>query len=155
MVILVVVVKYGSSDGGKNFFVGASNSNNKKSQHKGCGPKDNVTTGKKRPVKLYLEFCKKCQEYLYLSWNCPKCLFHMNNQIYLVGPMTFVERIFKIKWNIRKHLQKVHQDLFTRLGNPHNTRSRGRVWRDPKCLTQQHLRSARPYLTRLLNGESS
>ena len=48
-----------------------------------------------------------------------------------------------------------HQDLFTRLDNPHNTRNGGKVWRDPKCRTQRHLRSARPYLTRLLNGESN
>ena len=45
-----------------------------------------------------------------------------------------------------------HRDLFTRLENPPNTRSGGKTWRDPPCRTQRHLRSARPYLTRLLNG---
>ena len=47
-----------------------------------------------------------------------------------------------------------HQDMFTRLDNPHNTRSRGRVWREPPCRTQRHLQSALPFLTRLLNGET-
>ena len=47
-----------------------------------------------------------------------------------------------------------HQDLFTRLENPPNTRSGGKVWRDPKCHTQRHLQSAVPHLTRLLNGEN-
>ena len=46
-----------------------------------------------------------------------------------------------------------HKDLFERLNNPHNTRSGGKVWRDPPCHTKRHLQSARPYLTRLLNGE--
>ena len=46
-----------------------------------------------------------------------------------------------------------HKDLFVRLNNPHNTRSGGKVWRDPPCHTKRHLQSARPYLTRLLNGE--
>ena len=48
-----------------------------------------------------------------------------------------------------------HQDLFTRLENPRNTRSGGKVWREPRCHTQRHLQSALPYLTRLLNGENS
>ena len=48
-----------------------------------------------------------------------------------------------------------HRDLFSRLDNPYNTRSGGKVWRDPPCQTQRHLRSARPYLTRLLNGETN
>ena len=46
-----------------------------------------------------------------------------------------------------------HRDLFERLDNPYNTRSGGKVWRDPPCHTKRHLQSARPYLTRLLNGE--
>lgn len=48
-----------------------------------------------------------------------------------------------------------HQDLFTKLDNPHLTRGGGKVWREPPCRTRRHLQSARPYLTRLLNGESS
>ena len=47
-----------------------------------------------------------------------------------------------------------HRDIFERLDNPHNTRSGGKVWRDPPCHTKRHLLSARPYLTRLLNGET-
>ena len=47
-----------------------------------------------------------------------------------------------------------HQDMFERLNNPHNTRSGGKVWKDPPCHTKRHLLSARPYLTRLLNGET-
>ena len=46
-----------------------------------------------------------------------------------------------------------HQDLFTRLDNPHDTRSGRKLWRDPRCHTQRHLQSALPHLTRLLNGE--
>jgi hypothetical protein len=46
-----------------------------------------------------------------------------------------------------------HQDIFERLDNPPNTRSGGKVWRDPPCKTRRHLLSARPFLTRLLNGE--
>jgi hypothetical protein len=48
-----------------------------------------------------------------------------------------------------------HQDIFTKLDNPPNTRGGGKVWREPKCRTRRHLQSARPYLTRLLNGEDS
>ena len=47
-----------------------------------------------------------------------------------------------------------HQDIFERLDNPHNTRSGGKVWRDPPCRTKRHFLSARPHLTRLLNGET-
>ena len=47
-----------------------------------------------------------------------------------------------------------HQDIFERLDNPPNTRSGGKVWRDPPCKTRRHLLSARPFLTRLLNGET-
>ena len=47
-----------------------------------------------------------------------------------------------------------HQDMFLRLENPPNTRSGGRIWREPPCHTQRHLHSALPYLTRLLNGET-
>ena len=46
-----------------------------------------------------------------------------------------------------------HQDLFVRLENPPNTRGGGKIWREPRCKTRRHLQSARPYLTRLLNGE--
>ena len=46
-----------------------------------------------------------------------------------------------------------HQDLFTKLENPHHTRGGGKVWREPPCRTRRHLRSPLPYLTRLLNGE--
>ena len=47
-----------------------------------------------------------------------------------------------------------HQDMFSRLDNPRNMRSGGRIWREPPCRTQRHLQSALPYLTRLLNGET-
>ena len=30
-----------------------------------------------------------------------------------------------------------------------------KLWREPPCKTKRHLKSALPYLTRLLNGESS
>ena len=48
-----------------------------------------------------------------------------------------------------------HQDLFTRLDNPNQTRSGGKTLREPHCRTRRHLQSARPHLTRLLNGKSS
>ena len=47
-----------------------------------------------------------------------------------------------------------HQDLFERLDNPPLTRGGGKVSREPPCRTRRHLQSARPYLTRLLNGET-
>jgi hypothetical protein len=50
--------------------------------------------------------------------------------------------------------QSRHQDIFKRLDNPHNTRSGGKVWRDPPCHTKRHLFSAQPYLRRLLNVET-
>ena len=46
-----------------------------------------------------------------------------------------------------------HKDLFVRLENPRNTRGGGKKWREPPCKTRRHLQSARPFLTRLLNGE--
>jgi hypothetical protein len=46
-----------------------------------------------------------------------------------------------------------HQDLFTRLENPRRTRGGLKEWREPPCRTRRHLRSARPHLTRILNGE--
>ena len=49
-----------------------------------------------------------------------------------------------------------HCDMFTKLENPHISRGGAkRVWREPPCKTKRHLKSALPYLTRLLNGESS
>ena len=48
-----------------------------------------------------------------------------------------------------------HQDLFTRLENPHATRGGGKVWKEPPCRTRRHLNSAKPHLTRLLNGETT
>ena len=54
----------------------------------------------------------------------------------------------------RTAMNSRHQDLFSRLENPHVTRSGGKIWREPPCRTQRHLRSALPYLTRLLNGET-
>ena len=48
-----------------------------------------------------------------------------------------------------------HQDLFVKLENPHCTRGGGKVWREPQCRTKRHLQSAKPYLTRLLNGEGA
>jgi hypothetical protein len=47
-----------------------------------------------------------------------------------------------------------HKDLFTRLENPRQTRGGRKEWREPPCRTRRHLRSARPHLTRILNGES-
>ena len=46
-----------------------------------------------------------------------------------------------------------HQDLFVPLDNPHCTRGGGKTWREPPCRTRRHLQSAKPHLTRLLNGE--
>jgi hypothetical protein len=46
-----------------------------------------------------------------------------------------------------------HQDLFTRLENPRQTRGGRKEWRELPCRSRRHLRSARPYLTRILNGE--
>jgi len=48
-----------------------------------------------------------------------------------------------------------HQDLFVRLENPHVTRGGGKLWREQPCRTRRHLNSAKPYLTRLLNGEAT
>ena len=49
-----------------------------------------------------------------------------------------------------------HNDMFTKLENPHTSRGGGkREWREPPCKTRRHLKSALPYLTRLLNGEKS
>ena len=48
-----------------------------------------------------------------------------------------------------------HMDLFKRLENPPVTRRSGKLYREPPCRTHRHLQSARPYLTRLLNGESN
>ena len=42
-----------------------------------------------------------------------------------------------------------HQDMFTCLDNPHNTRSGGRIWREPPCRTRRHGQSAMPFLTML------
>ena len=47
-----------------------------------------------------------------------------------------------------------HQDMFSHLDNPHNTRSGGRIWSEPPCRTQIHLQLALPYLPRLLKGET-
>ena len=47
-----------------------------------------------------------------------------------------------------------HQDLFQPLDNPPVTRRGGKIYREPRCRTRRHLQSARPYLTRLLNGET-
>ena len=47
-----------------------------------------------------------------------------------------------------------HGDLFTKLENPHVGRGGlKREWREPPCRTRRHLKSALPYMTRLLNGE--
>ena len=48
-----------------------------------------------------------------------------------------------------------HKDIFTKLDNPPQTRNGGKIWREPKCKTRRHLQSARPHLTRLLNGETA
>ena len=48
-----------------------------------------------------------------------------------------------------------HTDIFTKLDNPPPTRSGGKIWREPRCKTRRHLQSARPHLTRLLNGETA
>ena len=48
-----------------------------------------------------------------------------------------------------------HQDLFCRQENTHSTRSGGKAWREPPCRTKRHLNSAKPHLTRLLNGEAT
>ena len=49
-----------------------------------------------------------------------------------------------------------HGDMFTKLENPHTGRGGiKREWREHPCKTKRHLKSALPYLTRLLNGENS
>ena len=47
-----------------------------------------------------------------------------------------------------------HQDLFTRVERLHNTRGGGKEWVEPTSRTRRHQMSARPHLTRLLNGAS-
>ena len=59
------------------------------------------------------------------------------------------------RFALRTATRSRHQDLFSKQDNPHSTRSGGKVWREPTCRTRRHLLSARPHLTRLLNGESS
>ena len=59
------------------------------------------------------------------------------------------------RFALRTATRSRHQDLFSKHANPHNTRSGGKLWREPTCRTRRHLQSARPHLTRLLNGESS
>ena len=58
------------------------------------------------------------------------------------------------RFALRTATRSRHQDLFTKLDNPHITRGGGKVWREPPCRTRRHLHSALPHLTRLLNGES-
>jgi hypothetical protein len=55
----------------------------------------------------------------------------------------------------RTAMKSRHQDLFTRLENPRQTRGGRKEWREPPCRTRRHFRSARPYLTRILNGETN
>ena len=48
-----------------------------------------------------------------------------------------------------------HGDMFKKLEKPHQSRGNvNREWREPTCHTKRHLKSALPYLTRLLNGEA-
>ena len=46
-----------------------------------------------------------------------------------------------------------HTDIFSRTESVRNTRSGGGEWREPRCHTRRHQRSAVPYLTRLLNSQ--
>ena len=56
-------------------------------------------------------------------------------------------------WRVSKSR---HQDLLTKLENPHETRGGAkREWREPTCITRRNFKSALPYLTRTLNGERS
>ena len=48
-----------------------------------------------------------------------------------------------------------HQDLFSRVERHHNTRGGGKEWVEPACRTRRHQMSARPHLTRLLNGANN
>ena len=49
-----------------------------------------------------------------------------------------------------------HQDLFPRReGHTHNTRRAGAAFQEIACRTRRRYRSARPYLTRLLNKQTS
>ena len=59
------------------------------------------------------------------------------------------------RFALRTATKSRHQDLFHKQENPHITRGGGKVWREPRCRTRRRLMSARPHLTRLLNGESS
>ena len=48
-----------------------------------------------------------------------------------------------------------HGDMFKKLEKPHQRRGNvNKEWREPTCHTKRHLKSALPYLTRLLNGEA-
>ena len=56
------------------------------------------------------------------------------------------------KFALKTAIKSRHQDLFSRVERLHNTRGAGKEWVEPACRTRRHQMSARPHLTRLLNG---
>ena len=56
------------------------------------------------------------------------------------------------KFALKTAIKSRHQDLFSRVERLHNTRGGGKEWVEPACRTRRHQMSARPHLTRLLNG---
>jgi len=59
------------------------------------------------------------------------------------------------KFATRTATKSRHQDLFSRVERLHNTRGGGKEWVEPACRTRRHQMSARPHLTRLLNGANN
>jgi hypothetical protein len=75
-----------------------------------------------------------------------------------LGLQPLNERRQKLALNFAKRTisKSRHSDMFTKLEKPHTGRGGlKKEWREPPCRTRRHLKSALPYLTRLLNGEKS
>ena len=75
-----------------------------------------------------------------------------------LGLQPLNERRKKLALNFAKRTisKSRHSDMFTKLEKPHTGRGGlKKEWREPPCRTRRHLKSALPYLTRLLNGEKS
>ena len=71
-------------------------------------------------------------------------------------PLEARRRKLALKFAQKTVKKSRHSDMFVKLENPHQGRAGiRREWREPPCKTRRHLKSAVPYLTRLLNGEQS
>ena len=71
-------------------------------------------------------------------------------------PLEARRRKLALKFAQKTVKKSRHSDIFSKLENPHQGRGAiRREWREPPCKTRRHLKSAVPYLTRLLNGENS